>query len=87
MFYVNFNSEIIYPPPYLQEVWHYKHANTKLIGRASSGFDRQSVLWNTNISEEVDIFNSTVLDILRNFVPHKLLVCDNKDTAWFTTRK
>ena len=29
--YAKFNLEIIYPPPYLREVWHYKDANIELI--------------------------------------------------------
>ena len=38
--YAKFNLEIIYPPPYLREVWHYKDANIELIPRAINGFDK-----------------------------------------------
>ena len=28
--FVKFNSEEVYPPLYMREVWHYKYGNTKL---------------------------------------------------------
>ena len=28
------------------------------------------------------IFNKTVLNILSNFIPHPVIVCDDKDTPW-----
>ena len=29
------------------------------------------------------IFNKTVLNILSNFIPHEVIVCDDKDPSWF----
>ena len=29
------------------------------------------------------IFNKTVLNILSNFIPHEVIVCDDKDLPWF----
>ena len=29
------------------------------------------------------IFNKTVLNILSNFIPHEVIVCDDKDPPWF----
>ena len=29
--FAKFNLRIYYPPPYPQEIWHYKQANTELI--------------------------------------------------------
>ena len=37
--YAEFNLEITYPPPCLQDVWHYKDANTGLIQRAINGLN------------------------------------------------
>ena len=30
------------------------------------------------------IFNETVLNALSNFIPHEVMVCDDKDPPWFT---
>ena len=29
------------------------------------------------------IFGKTVLNVLSNFIPHEVLVCDDKDPPWF----
>ena len=36
--FAKFNLEIVYPPPYVREVWHYKDANTELIRQAIKEF-------------------------------------------------
>ena len=61
--------------------WHYKDANTELIRRAIDEFNWQRVFLNTNVNEKVD--NSTILNILSNFIPHEFVVCDDKDPPWF----
>ena len=68
------------------EVWHYKDANTELIRRAINEFNWQRVFLNTNVNEKVDIFNSTILNILINFIPHESVVCDDKDPPWFNKK-
>ena len=37
--YGKFNLKIFYPPPYESHIWHYKHANTEMISKATQGFD------------------------------------------------
>ena len=36
---------------------------------------------NTNVTEKVDIFIKAVFNIIRNFIPHELILCDDKDPA------
>ena len=66
--------------------WHYKDANTELIRRAINEFNWQRAFLNTNVNEKVDIFNSTILNILSNFIPHEIVVCDDKDPLWFNKK-
>ena len=80
------NLEVVYPPPYVQKFWHYKDANTELISRAINEFNWQRAFLNTNVNEKVDIFNSTILNILSNFIPHELVVCDDKHPPWFNKK-
>ena len=84
--FAKFNLEVFYPPPYVREVWHYKDANTELFRRAINEFNWQRSFLNTNANEKVDIFNSTILNILSNFIPHEFLVCDDKDPPWFNKK-
>ena len=84
--YAKFNFEVIYPPPYLREVWHYKDANIELIRRAVIGFNWTRAFSNTSVNEKVNIFNNTFLNILSNFIPHEILTCDDKDPLWFNKK-
>ena len=35
---------------------------------------------------EILTFNKTVFNIFSNFIPHELIVCDDKDPSWFNTK-
>ena len=67
----------------MRETWYHKDANTELIRRGINEFNWQRAFLNTNVNEKVDIFNSTILNILNSFIPHEFVVCDDKDPPWF----
>ena len=58
----------------MRGIWHYKDANSELIRRAINEFNWQRSFLSTNVNEKVDTFNSTILNILSNFIPHKFVV-------------
>ena len=80
------NLHIVYPPPYLREIWLYREANTGLIRRAIKEFNWVKAFSNTSVYEKVDVFNRTILNILSNFIAHEIIVCNHKDLAWFSNR-
>ena len=57
------------PPPYDREVWSY-------------GWE--SALSSLDTNEQVKLFNETLLNIFRNFIPHKLIKCSYKDPPWIS---
>ena len=77
---------IYYPPQYYREVWHYNDADTELIRRVVDHFNWQKAFLNKNVNEKVNIFNETILNILRNFIPHETVLCDDRDPPWFNTK-
>ena len=81
--YAKFNLKIQYPPSYTREVWDYQDSNDDLIRRAINRFNWERVFDNKNVDEKVLTFNKTILNILSNFIPHKLIVCDNKNPPCF----
>ena len=81
-----FNLHIVYPPPYLREIWHYREANTRLIRHTIKEFNLERAFLNTNVNEKVDIFNRTILNILSNFIPHETIVYKFKDPPWINNR-
>ena len=84
--FAKLNLHIVYPPPYVHEIWHYREANTGLIRRAIKEVNWERAFLNTSVNEKVDIFNRTILNILSNFIPHEIIVCDDKDPPWFNNR-
>ena len=84
--FAKFNLMISYPPPYSREVWHYREANTDLIRRAISNFNREKAFCNTSVNKKVSIFNETILNILSNYIPNETLICDDRDPPWCNSR-
>ena len=66
-----FDLKIYYPPPYGHEVWHYEEVDSILIRRAIHEFNWKRALSNLNVDEQVTVFNRTILNILKNFIPHE----------------
>ena len=84
--FAKFDLKIYYPPPYEREVWHYQEADSILIRRAIHEFNWKRALSNLNVDEQVTVFNRTILNIMKNFIPHETIVCDDKDPPWFNKR-
>ena len=81
--YAKFNLEILYLPPSTREVWYYKDSNVDLIRQSINEFDWNRAFANKHVAEKILIFNKTVLNILSNFIPQEVIVCDDKDPSWF----
>ena len=75
--------QIFYPSHFLREVWH----TTEFIRRSFAIFDWEKAFSNTNVNEKVAIFNRAVLNILKNFIPHETVVCNDRDPLWFNGKK
>ena len=77
--YVKFNLNVFYPPPYELEVWHYKLANSDCIQKAIKNFDWGKAFLDVDVNKNVLLFNETILNIIRNFIPYKIVTCDDRD--------
>ena len=84
--YAKFNLKIHYPPPYEREVWHFQKADINLIRRAMNEFNWERAFFNLNINEMVSVFNTTVKNIMANFIPHETMICDDRDPPWINNR-
>ena len=82
--YAKFDLKVYLPPPYKREVWTYDKAEVELIRRAITSFDWVNSFFNLGTSEQVDLFNTTLLNIFRNFIPHKYITCRYKVPPWIT---
>ena len=80
--FAKFNLDIVYPPPYEREIWHYQKANIDLIKRAINSFDWENVFSNIDVHKKVSIFNQNIINILCNFIPHETVLFDHRDPPW-----
>ena len=53
--FAKFNLDIVYPPPYEREIWHYQKANIDLIKCAINSFDWEKAFSNIDIDKMVSI--------------------------------
>ena len=74
-----FNLDIVYPPPYEREIWHYQKTNIDLIKRAINSFDWEKAFSNIDVDKTISIFNQTIINILCNFIPHEMVLLDDRD--------
>ena len=75
--FAKFDVKIYYPSRYEREVRHYQEADAILIRRAIHEFSWERALPNFNVDEQVSVFNRTILNILRNLIPHETIACDD----------
>ena len=83
IFFSKFNLQIHYPPPYEPFVWEYDKANKDLITKAIDAFDWDKKLLEKCANDQVLLFNETLLNIMSNFIPNKLMIFDDKEPPWF----
>ena len=81
---MKFNLRVFYPLLYEQEVWHYKLANSDCIQRAIKNFDWGKAFLNVDANKKVLLFNETILNIIRNLIPHEIVTYDDRDPPWMT---
>ena len=69
-------------PPYQRLIWDYKKAHTSNIRTALDLIKWEKLFNHKNFNAQVNLFNETVFNIFRNYVPNKYITCDDKDPAW-----
>ena len=70
------------PPPFEREIWHYNRARVDLIKKSIQTFDWDRAFLDLNINDQVEIFNNTLFNIFRNFIPHETIKVSSKDPPW-----
>ena len=73
------NLKIKYPPLYERLVWDYKNTDWQSINKAIEMFNWEKLFRNKNIHEQPKLFNETIVNIVRNYIPNKFITCSDKD--------
>ena len=74
------------PPPHFRTVWDYKNADAISIQRAIENFNWQYAFERKTINEKVQVFSEVLMNILSNFVPHKLLKFNYQQPLWMNLK-
>ena len=74
--------QIEYPPPYTREVWDYGKAQVDLINKTIENFDCNELFSGQDIHNQIKFFNTTILNVFRNFIPNKVILGDDKEPPW-----
>ena len=83
--YAEIDFKIHFPPPYTRQIWHYKKADFKGLRRCIDSFNCEHIFSNVNIDKQVEIFNSTFLNIVSNYYPNEVITIDDRDPPWITS--
>ena len=69
----------------MREVWHFPKIDINLIRRALNEFNWERGFFNLSINEMVSVFNTTIKNIMANFIPHETIICD-RYPPWINNR-
>ena len=80
--YAKCNFKIYYPPLYEREIWHYQKANIENIRKEIDQFPWAMRFTNIDVNEKLNLFNKSIKDIMRNYIPHETITCGDRDPPW-----
>ena len=81
-----FNPTTFYLATYKRLVWHYQQSNTYLIKQAIELFNWEKSLSNLDANKQVFVFNETIMNIFKNFIPHETITSNDKDPPWWINK-
>ena len=65
-------------------MWHFRHAKSIHIKREIDTFDWESSLNYLDANDQVSVFNSTIMNIVTNFIPNESITCDDREPPWMS---
>ena len=74
------------PPAHFRTVWDYKNSDAVSIQRAIENFNWQYAFKRKTINEKLQVFSEGLMNILSNFVAHKLLKFNYKQPPWINLK-
>ena len=84
--YGKINFRVAIPPLHFRTIWDYKNADTSSVQRAIENFNWKYAFESETINEKVQVFSEVLMNILSNFVPHKLLKFNYKQPPWMNLK-
>ena len=73
-----------FSPVYVCEVWDCNKENVLNIKKTVSNFNWKRAFENLSVDEKFELFNETLLNIFRKFIPNKKIKRDYRQSPWMT---
>ena len=87
MTFCKINFKIPPPPKYDRKIWHFKKAQADLIKKAIQAFPWNNCLSSlSDPSDQVELLNSTIINIMSNFIPNEVKRYRPSEPAWFNDK-
>ena len=87
MTFCKINFKIPPPPKYDRKIWHFKKAQADLIKKAIQAFPWNNCLSSlADPSDQVELLNSTIINIMSNFIPNEVKRYRPSQPAWFNDK-
>ena len=71
---------------YGRVVWYYQDANNDLIQCSISQFNWERAFSNKGVNKQISIFNETILNIMKNFIPHETKIFNDQEPPWINNK-
>ena len=78
--YACFNLKNHYSHPMKEVYFHFGKPDINFIRKTINEFDRERAFFNLDINEIASF--TTIKNIMRNFIPHQTIICDDKNPLW-----
>ena len=69
-------------PPYQRLIWDYKKADSEKIRKTLDSVNWERIFNKKDIDTQVAVFDETILNVFRNYVPNMYITIDDKDPVW-----
>jgi len=79
---LNLNSPV--PDPSKRFIWHYSRGDEQAIRRSCLQFNWRETLGPLHACDAIELFDKTILNISKNFIPNELKTFNPKDPPWIT---
>ena len=76
------NFQVEYPPPCQSHVWNYAKTTKDTILSALQNVDWHNLFANKTVHQQLNLLNDIILSVSINFVPNKVITCDDRDPPW-----
>jgi len=78
------NMSIPTPPPFKRIIWEFKKANTSKIRASFSAINWAHLFEGKNPTEMVELFQKKLLEIMKDCIPNKIKIFNDRDAPWIT---